>query len=49
MGNFTATTVISSLVDQMLDYVLNTPEDGLRSALCVQQRLGLIHRNTGVS
>ncbi len=32
-------------VERMLDYVRNTPPDGLRSAACVQQRLALIRRN----
>ena len=34
----TRTHVATSTVDQLLDYVLNTPEDGMRSSLCVQQR-----------
>jgi hypothetical protein len=29
----------------MLDYALNTPEDLLRSAACVAQRVELIERN----
>jgi 4-O-beta-D-mannosyl-D-glucose phosphorylase len=37
--------VATTTVDQMLDYVLNTPEDPLRSYACVQQRIGLIDRN----
>ncbi len=37
--------VAGSTVDRLLDYVLNTPEDGLRSAASVQQRLALIRRN----
>jgi len=37
--------VASSTVDRLLDYVLNTPEDPLRSALCVQQRISLINNN----
>ena len=32
-------------IDKMLDYVLNTPEDPLRSFACVQQRGSLIDRN----
>lgn len=35
-------------VDRMLDYVLNTPPDGLRSSVCVRQRLDLIRKNRGV-
>ena len=37
--------VATSTVEKLLDYVLNTPADGLRSAACVQQRLDLIHKN----
>ena len=32
-------------LERLLDYVLHTPEDPLRSAACVQQRLELIDRN----
>jgi len=41
----TRTHVASSSIDRLLDYVLNTPEDGLRSAASVQTRLELIRRN----
>jgi 4-O-beta-D-mannosyl-D-glucose phosphorylase len=41
----TRTQVATSTVDQLLDYVQNTPEDGLRSFACVQQRSQLIERN----
>lgn len=37
--------VATTTVDQMLDYVLNTPEDPLRSYACVEQRITLIDRN----
>ena len=37
--------VAATTIDQLLDYALNTPEDPLRSAACVQQRLALIDRN----
>lgn len=37
--------VAASTVDQLLDYVTNTPEDGLRSAASVETRLDLIRRN----
>jgi 4-O-beta-D-mannosyl-D-glucose phosphorylase len=37
--------VITSSVDRLLDYCLHTPEDGLRSATCVQQRIDLIQKN----
>ncbi|MDD5371718.1 MAG: glycosidase, partial [Anaerolineaceae bacterium] len=39
--------VATSTMDRLLDYVMNTPEDGLRSAACVQTRLELIRRNRG--
>jgi 4-O-beta-D-mannosyl-D-glucose phosphorylase len=41
----TRTHVAVSSVDRLLDYVTNTPEDGLRSAASVQTRLDLIRRN----
>jgi 4-O-beta-D-mannosyl-D-glucose phosphorylase len=41
----TRTHVATTTVDRLLDYVLNTPEDPLRSAACVKQRLELINRN----
>ena len=41
----TRTHVATSSIDRLLDYVLNTPEDGLRSAASVQARLELIRRN----
>ncbi|MDQ0191984.1 glycoside hydrolase family 130 protein [Paenibacillus wynnii] len=37
--------VATTTVDQMLDYVMNTPEDPLRSYASVQQRISLIDRN----
>lgn len=37
--------VATSTVDKLLDYVHNTPPDGMRSAACVQQRIDLIRRN----
>lgn len=37
--------VAETTVDKLLDYVLNTPEDGLRSAACVEQRKKLIKKN----
>lgn len=40
--------VASSTLDRLLDYVLHTPEDGLRSATSVQQRLALIRRNQAI-
>lgn len=37
--------VASSSIERLLDYVRNTPPDGLRSAECVRQRMDLIRRN----
>ncbi len=37
--------VASSSIPQLLDYVRNTPADGLRSAASVQQRIALIRAN----
>ncbi len=37
--------VVTTCVDKMLDYVLNTPEDPLRSYACVEQRYTLIKKN----
>lgn len=37
--------VATSTVDRLLDYVFNTPEDGMRSSACVAQRIELIRRN----
>ena len=37
--------VATSSIDHLLDYVKNTPADGLRSAASVQQRLALIRAN----
>ena len=41
----TRTHVATTTVDRLLDYVLHTPEDPLRSAACVKQRTDLIDRN----
>jgi 4-O-beta-D-mannosyl-D-glucose phosphorylase len=45
----TRTHVVTSTVDGLLDYVLNTPEDGMRSSLCVDQRCRLIEKNLRLS
>lgn len=37
--------VAESTVDRLLDYVINTPEDGMRSAASVETRNKLIERN----
>lgn len=44
----TRTNVATTTVERLLDYAINTPEDGLRSAACVEQRIALIRRNRGV-
>jgi 4-O-beta-D-mannosyl-D-glucose phosphorylase len=44
-GSDTRTYVATSTVEQLLDYVQNTPEDGRRSRLCVDQRCKLIENN----
>jgi 4-O-beta-D-mannosyl-D-glucose phosphorylase len=41
----TRTHVATSTVERLLDYVLNTPEDGMRSSICVDQRCRLIEKN----
>ena len=41
----TRTNVVTTTVGRLLDYVLNTPPDRLRSAACVQQRIDLIEKN----
>lgn len=41
----TRTHVAATSVDRMIDYVRNTPPDGLRSYACVEQRRALIQKN----
>jgi 4-O-beta-D-mannosyl-D-glucose phosphorylase len=41
----TRLNVATSTVDRLLDYVLHTPEDPLRSYACVEQRYALIEKN----
>ena len=41
----TRTYVAATTVERLLDYVLNTPPDPLRSAACVRQRIALIEKN----
>jgi 4-O-beta-D-mannosyl-D-glucose phosphorylase len=41
----TRTDVVSTTLKQLLDYVTNTPEDGRRSKVCVEQRCKLISSN----
>jgi len=38
--------VAVTTVDKMVDYVINTPSDPLRSYACVQQRIELIEKNS---
>ncbi|TDN40419.1 glycosidase [Hymenobacter sp. UV11] len=40
--------VATSTIEQLLDYVVNTPEDGLRSAASVQNINALIDRNLAI-
>lgn len=37
--------VATSTLEAMLDYTINTPEDALRTAKCVEQRIELIQKN----
>jgi 4-O-beta-D-mannosyl-D-glucose phosphorylase len=37
--------VATTTIEKMLDYVMNTPKEGFRSAVSVQQRIDLINRN----
>jgi 4-O-beta-D-mannosyl-D-glucose phosphorylase len=41
--------VATSTVDQLLDYVLHTPPDGLRSAASVETRMTLIRKNLALA
>jgi 4-O-beta-D-mannosyl-D-glucose phosphorylase len=41
----TRTHVATTTVEKLLDYVVNTPEDGMRSKICVEQRDRLIGKN----
>jgi 4-O-beta-D-mannosyl-D-glucose phosphorylase len=40
--------VAKTTVDKLLDFTMNTPEDGLRSAACVKQRIQLIKKNLDI-
>ena len=40
--------VAESTVERMVDYCFNTPPDGLRSPVCVRQRLALIEANAAL-
>jgi 4-O-beta-D-mannosyl-D-glucose phosphorylase len=41
----TRTHVATTTIEKLLDYVANTPEDGRRSKVCVEQRCRLIEQN----
>ena len=41
----TRTHVATSTVDKLLDYVQNTPADGMRTGICVERRCRLIDKN----
>jgi 4-O-beta-D-mannosyl-D-glucose phosphorylase len=41
----TRTHVVTTTVEKLLDYVANTPADGRRSKVCVEQRCHLIENN----
>jgi 4-O-beta-D-mannosyl-D-glucose phosphorylase len=45
----TRTHVATSTLDKLLDYVMNTPADSMRSKLCVEQRCQLIDKNLSQS
>ncbi len=40
--------VARTTVERLVDYVMNTPEDPLRSHECVLQRQALITKNLGI-
>ena len=40
--------VATTTIEQLEDYLFNTPQDPLRSVECVRQRCELIERNTEV-
>ncbi len=40
--------VATTSVSRLVDYTINTPEDPLRSAACVQQRIRLIEKNLAI-
>jgi 4-O-beta-D-mannosyl-D-glucose phosphorylase len=45
----TRTNVATTTVEHLLDYVQNTPADGRRSRICVEQRCALIEKNLALS
>lgn len=45
----TRTHVASTSIERMIDYVRNTPPDGMRSYACVEQRMALIQKNLALA
>lgn len=41
----TRTHVAVTEVDRLIDYIFNTPEDGIKSTVCVEQRMAMIAKN----
>ncbi|MEO8614273.1 MAG: glycosidase [Luteolibacter sp.] len=41
--------VATSTINVLVDYALNTPEDALRTAKCVEQRIALIRKNRHIA
>lgn len=48
-GSDTRTYVATTTVEKLLDYAMNTPEDGRRTTVCVDQRCRLIAKNLKLS
>jgi len=44
----TRVNVATTTVDKLVDFTINTPEDGLRTSVCVKQRIELIKKNEEV-
>jgi len=40
--------VATTTIDQLIDYVFNTPDDGYRTGKCVEQRVKLINENLDI-
>jgi 4-O-beta-D-mannosyl-D-glucose phosphorylase len=40
--------VAKTTVDRLVDFTINTPKDGLRTSVCVQQRVDLIKKNLDI-
>jgi 4-O-beta-D-mannosyl-D-glucose phosphorylase len=37
--------VAKTTVNKLVDFAINTPEDGLRTEICTKQRIDLINKN----